>query len=313
MLCNSTFLIDNTTNISPKLDELNHILHRKLNIRNTSRKVVVFTVWKKMLNIIAKMMERNKTEFLEITGKTAPGEKDRVMRQFSDQKGSQILLLTDEGAGDLDLSPADTIIHFEAPLCSTQKELRLKSIGKMDNPGKNLTMITLSATDSIESWAKPGSPVSRHLIDRLMEEEDNADPVWEWPPEYNRILETELTVILEKLKIAGQRVTGEKSGVSDTGQTELDFSDEDNDTPVTVIDSGTAAGIKSGQKRSPAKKKPDPYEKQLKKVLKNGVAFLSELIKLGTDKTVNLKEKSIELDTESGEITLKFTFEKPSK
>jgi len=53
MVCDSTYLVDFETNYSPKMIELKYILLEKLDVKNNNRKVIIFSEWKRMNNIIA--------------------------------------------------------------------------------------------------------------------------------------------------------------------------------------------------------------------------------------------------------------------
>jgi SNF2 family DNA or RNA helicase len=69
MVCDSTYLIDEETNISPKMEELKNILFEKLDINNTDRKIIIFSEWIKMHKLIGQMLRQNKIGFVELNGK----------------------------------------------------------------------------------------------------------------------------------------------------------------------------------------------------------------------------------------------------
>ena len=47
MVCDSTYLIDEETNESPKLEELQQILIEKLDVPNRDTKIIIFSEWVK--------------------------------------------------------------------------------------------------------------------------------------------------------------------------------------------------------------------------------------------------------------------------
>jgi SNF2 family DNA or RNA helicase len=59
MVCDSTFLIDKETHYSPKLLELKEVLIEKLDIKNRDNKVIIFSEWVTMLQLIGKMLHEN--------------------------------------------------------------------------------------------------------------------------------------------------------------------------------------------------------------------------------------------------------------
>ncbi|MDR0624053.1 MAG: DEAD/DEAH box helicase family protein, partial [Treponema sp.] len=56
MVCDSSFLIDEKTRDSPKLLELEDILFEKLDLKNSSRKVIIFSEWIRMHKLIGEML-----------------------------------------------------------------------------------------------------------------------------------------------------------------------------------------------------------------------------------------------------------------
>ena len=84
---------------------------------------------------------------------------------------------------------------------------------------------------------------------------------------------------------------------------ELDFSDEDTDV---LLDQTERDQSLEKAPQAETGEKDAVEQKELKKALKSGVEFLSQLVKMSTGKTIDLKGKNIELDTKTGEITLKF-------
>ncbi|MDZ7743487.1 MAG: DEAD/DEAH box helicase [Bacteroidota bacterium] len=69
MVCDSTYLIDEETNESPKLEELHYVLLEKLDIKNTRRKIIIFSEWIKVHKLIGKMLRENNIGFVELNGK----------------------------------------------------------------------------------------------------------------------------------------------------------------------------------------------------------------------------------------------------
>ena len=75
-VCDSTYLIDRESNISPKLKELEGILD-ELVIQN-GRKVVIFSEWTTMTYLMAKHLSKAGIPFVELTGKV-PVKKRQIL------------------------------------------------------------------------------------------------------------------------------------------------------------------------------------------------------------------------------------------
>ena len=58
MVCDSSYLIDKQSHHSPKLIELRDILIERLNIKKTNRKIIIFSEWVTMLNLIGDMLKK---------------------------------------------------------------------------------------------------------------------------------------------------------------------------------------------------------------------------------------------------------------
>jgi len=81
MVCDSTYLVDLETNISPKLDELRLILAEKLDLTNSDRKVIIFSEWKRMNHIIGKMLREENIGFAELNGSVAVNKRGLLIRE----------------------------------------------------------------------------------------------------------------------------------------------------------------------------------------------------------------------------------------
>ncbi|MDQ6812809.1 MAG: DEAD/DEAH box helicase, partial [Bacteroidota bacterium] len=69
MVCDSVFLVDKETHVSPKLIELKEILTDKMDLQNSPGKVIIFSEWVVMLQIIGKMLHEAGIGFALLTGK----------------------------------------------------------------------------------------------------------------------------------------------------------------------------------------------------------------------------------------------------
>jgi len=69
MVCDSSFLIDKESHHSPKLVELEDILLNKLDLKNNKRKIIIFSEWVIMLNLIGDMLKNIGLTYALLTGK----------------------------------------------------------------------------------------------------------------------------------------------------------------------------------------------------------------------------------------------------
>ena len=109
MTCNTTYLIDKKTNISPKLVELVTIL-KDLVIDN-KRKVVIFSEWTTMTYLIEKVLSELGIDFVEFTGKVPVEKRQLLIDEFHENPRCMAFLSTDAGGVGLNLQNSDCVIN----------------------------------------------------------------------------------------------------------------------------------------------------------------------------------------------------------
>jgi SNF2 family DNA or RNA helicase len=130
MLCDSVFLLDKVTKISPKLDELEELLRELLN-SDHSRKVVVFSQWETMLQLAAEVVTEAGYEFALLHGNIPATERRNLLERFRDEPNCRVFLSTDAGGTGLNLQSADTLINIEVPWNPAVLEQRIARVHRM--------------------------------------------------------------------------------------------------------------------------------------------------------------------------------------
>ncbi len=113
MLCDSTFLYDKQTNVSPKLEEFAERL-REL-VLEGPHKVVVFSQWELMLRKAAEVVEGLKVGHTMLYGGVPGKERRGLMERFREDPECRVFLSTDAGGVGLNLQAADTVINLDVP------------------------------------------------------------------------------------------------------------------------------------------------------------------------------------------------------
>ncbi len=306
MLTGSSFLIDDTTNISPKLDELKHILSYKLHIKKSNHKVVVFTEWKKMVNIIARMLRLSKINFVEVTEETSPEKRAILLKKFEEDESCKIFLCTDLGGKGIDLQLVDTVVNMEIPRSNNETTIRLGRIDELGRRKENLTIINIIGEDSIEEKMADGHEFDEEFVKTLFNFDDTNKVVGNLDEMQKRFREA-ISETVELMILSGDDDSEESRDVG--GQMKLEFgeeeitfdvNDESNDEVQDFIEikpSEAADIIRIDQR-------------EIEDVLKSGVNFLSHLLKISTGRAFNLQEDKLDFNPETGEITLKFKIRK---
>ena len=147
MLCDSTYLLDKQTNVSPKLEEFAELLRQLLNAG--PHKVVVFSQWEIMLRKAAEVVEEQGFGFVVLHGEI-PGKARRgLIERFRDEEACRVFLSTDAGGTGLNLQAADTVINLEVPWNPAVLEQRIARVHRMGQH-RPVQVFNLVTRDSIE-------------------------------------------------------------------------------------------------------------------------------------------------------------------
>src|SRR5262249_13679569 len=129
MLCDSTFLLDKQTKVSPKLEELEELLRELLGAG--PHKVVIFSQWEQMLQQAVEVVEKLGFGFAVLHGRIPGKERRSLLERFRDDPNCRVFLSTDAGGTGLNLQAADTVINLEVPWNPAVLEQRIARVHRM--------------------------------------------------------------------------------------------------------------------------------------------------------------------------------------
>ncbi len=147
MLCNSTFLYDKETRVSPKLDEFREII-RELVIEE-NRKVVVFSEYARMTALAGEELAKLKIGFVSLHGAVPTKKRQPLLKRFRGDPACKVFLSTDAGGVGINLQQASAIINFEPPWNPARLEQRIGRVHRLGQE-KPVQVIHLLTRDSIE-------------------------------------------------------------------------------------------------------------------------------------------------------------------
>jgi SNF2 family DNA or RNA helicase len=128
LVCDSTYLFDKQTNVSPKLDEFAEVVEDLMS--SGDHKAVVFSQWETMLHKAAEVLDRLGVGYALLHGGMQGKERRAVLEQFQ-QEGCRVFLSTDAGGVGLNLQLADTVINLELPWNPAVLEQRIARVHRM--------------------------------------------------------------------------------------------------------------------------------------------------------------------------------------
>ncbi len=317
MVCNSTFLIDRKTNLSPKLKELQSII-TDLAIENR-RKVVIFTEWTTMTFLIGKVLSELNIPFVEFTGKIPVQKRQALIKEFNENPDCKVFLSTDAGGVGLNLQTADCVINFELPWNPAKLNQRIGRVMRIGQKSGCINVINLIAKQSIEEKIMAGIQMKQELFDGVFD--GKTDSV-----EFSREKKTELvnniramlgdepeiqakvSADIDELSESTPHFLNPKAlgneEINISGEEESDIqSDEGENNDIFNADI-----IDNDKRKDDAKPQPENTPEKMEEVLENGMKFLNGLMSMSTGKPLipDGQEKSISVDRKTGEVTMKF-------
>lgn len=307
MVCDSTYLIDDETNESPKLEELRHILLEKLDVPNRNTKIIIFSEWVKVHKLIGKILRENNIGFVELNGKIPVKSRGELIRKFESNPQYKIFLSTEAGGSGLNLQVADTLINFELPWNPAKKNQRIGRIDRIGQKSSKLTIYNFITRNSIEQKIASGLLVKQSLFDGVLGENANTNYVdfsTKGRSQFIQQLEEFVneTEQQELIKVESPETIEEIEALHSTVHEqkpidEIDLSDELNEPQEAPVGATPSPG--NGQS-------PTIQVEELEKVMNNGMLFLSGLFKMATGKEMCMESQKIEVNRETGEVTMKF-------
>ena len=147
MLCDSTFLFDKQTNVSPKLTEFTELVQELLT--DSGHKAVVFSQWEVMIQKAAEVLDAAGVGYTLLHGRIPGKDRRQLMDRFRDDPNCRVFLSTDAGGTGLNLQSADTVINLEAPWNPAVLEQRVARVHRMgqDRPVRVIHLVTRNSIE----------------------------------------------------------------------------------------------------------------------------------------------------------------------
>lgn len=147
MVSDNTYLHDKKTIHGPKLGELETVL-RELVI-DGGEKVVIFTQWLRMAELIVEVLKRNKIGFVQLHGGIPSKDRRRVIARFREDPACRVFLSTDAGGVGLNLQSGSVVINVDIPWNPAVLEQRIGRVHRMGQK-KPVRVINFITSGSIE-------------------------------------------------------------------------------------------------------------------------------------------------------------------
>lgn len=305
MVCDSTYLIDKHTHHSPKLAELRDILIERLGIKqNNNRKVIIFSEWVTMLNLIGDLLKKEGLTYTMLTGKVPVKKRQLLIEEFENNDDCKIFLSSESGGAGLNLQVADTVINFEIPWNPAKKNQRIGRIDRIGQQKQKLHVFNLLSQNSIEMKIATGLLLKQNLFDGVLNEGSLTDEV-----DFSEKGKSQFIKQLEDITNDEGSYTPEETTI-DENEALLE------EETVLIMQDNPEIGNKtiSSSKKEDHPTKPAIEVNQMEEVMIKGMEFLTGLYQMSLGKNLNhANTPKVKVNKETGEVSISFKMELESE
>jgi len=146
MICDSNYILDPDDRVCPKLAELEKILN---DCRENDAKVIVFSEWQRMLELVRDLCDRRGFGYAWHTGSVPQQRRRAEINVFKTDPACRVFLSTDSGATGLNLQNASVVINCDLPWNPAKLEQRIARAWRKHQT-RPVTVINLISENSIE-------------------------------------------------------------------------------------------------------------------------------------------------------------------
>lgn len=165
--CHPSTFVENYNGDSSKMDLLLQLLQNAI---DSGHRILVFSQFTSMLDLIKAELDGRKIPFFCIEGETKIADRNRYVKEFNDGVNDIFLISLKAGGTGLNLTGADMVIHVDPwwnPAVEEQATDRAYRIGQ----GKNVHVIKLLAKDTIEEKIYRLQQKKRKLADSIIDKQ----------------------------------------------------------------------------------------------------------------------------------------------
>jgi superfamily II DNA or RNA helicase len=173
MSADSTFLnTKEDPSHSSKLDRLEELLEELFQSGN--RKVVLFSEWTTMLDLIEKILKRQKLRFVRLDGKVPQKKRKALVDEFQNDPDCQLFITTNAGSTGLNLQAANTVINVDLPWNPAILEQRIARAHRMGQ-SEPVHVYLLVTQDTLEEQMLVALDDKRNLALAALDSESEVD------------------------------------------------------------------------------------------------------------------------------------------
>jgi superfamily II DNA or RNA helicase len=164
MICDTNYILDPEDTTCPKLAELEKILEECRG--NGDVKVIVFSEWARMLELVKDLCERMSMGYALHTGSVPQRRRRAEIQLFKNDPKCRVFLSTDSGSTGLNLQNASVVVNCDLPWNPARLEQRIARAWRKHQT-KPVTVIHLVSENTIE----------QRMLDTLSSKQALADGI----------------------------------------------------------------------------------------------------------------------------------------
>ncbi len=195
MAANSTYLCDKESpGFSSKLETLDELLEQLAD--EASRKIVLFSEWTTMLDLIEPLLSKHGVRFVRLEGSVPQKKRQQIVHEFQNDPECRCILMTNAGSTGLNLQSANTVINVELPWNPAILEQRIARAHRMGQ--KNPVQVYMLVTENT---------IEERMLETLAAKHDLAMAALDVDSDVSEVI---LQGGIEALKRRLERLTGVK-------------------------------------------------------------------------------------------------------
>jgi SNF2 family DNA or RNA helicase len=171
--CDPSVFVEGFSGESGKMLALYDILSESM---DQGHKVLIFSQFTSVLKNIAKMLDKDEIKYLYLDGNTKSEDRMALTKKFNGGSINIFLISLKAGGTGLNLTGADTVIHFDPwwnPAVEEQATDRAHRIGQK----KNVEVIKLLSKGTIEEKIFNLQEKKKEIINNVINQDMNEDNV----------------------------------------------------------------------------------------------------------------------------------------
>jgi superfamily II DNA or RNA helicase len=166
MICDTNYILDSNDRTCPKLAELEKILDECRN--NADVKVLVFSEWARMLELVKGLCEKLHIGYALHTGSVPQRRRRAEIQLFKSDPNCRVFLSTDSGSTGLNLQNASVVVNCDLPWNPARLEQRIARAWRKHQM-KPVTVIHLVSEKTIEQRMLETLSIKQALADGVLD------------------------------------------------------------------------------------------------------------------------------------------------